>query len=187
MLCRCHSKLGKCVGCRSQLLLLFLFLLTACCMWHVAVASIRSRRCANNKLQMRSHHREVGQVPHRRGQARPAQSAAMSRAATALRLRRVASRGMQIRECLWVNIFGCARAADLTRFVGFGLGRQIKPVSNALSSLPHATCLMQQGCKAAMLHLQLFLSFRCTLCQQMAFCGQQLQLAMCDTLIDTSA
>lgn len=99
----------------------------------------------------------------------------------------VASRGMQIRECLWVNIFGCARAADLTRFVDFGLGRQIKPVSNALSSLPHATCLMQQGCNAARLHLQLFLPFRCTLCQQMAFCGQQLQLAMCGTPIDTSA
>lgn len=50
------------------LLLLFLFLLTACCMWHVAVASIRSRRCATNKLRMRSHHMEVGQVPHRPGQ-----------------------------------------------------------------------------------------------------------------------
>lgn len=83
---------------------------------------------------------------------------------------------MQIRECLWVNIFGCARAAVLTPFGGFGLGRQIKPVSNALSlsSLP-ATCSI------AFLHSQWANEFL------RSASNDQLQLAMCDIPIDTSA
>lgn len=166
--------------------MLFLFLLTACCMRHVAVASIRSRRCATNKLRMRSHHMEVGQVPHRPDQHTHTHhkltqwcsrrgNAAMSKASL-----RVASRGMQIRECLWVNIFGCARAAVLTPFGGFGLGRQIKPVSNALSlsSLP-ATCSI-----AAILH---FLHSQSANEFLRSASNDQLQLAMCDIPIDTSA
>lgn len=93
---------------------------------------------------------------------------------------RVASRGMQIRECLWVNIFGCARAAVLTPFGGFGLGRQIKPVSNALSlSSLLATCSI-----AAFLH---FLHSQSANEFLRSASNDQLQLAMCDIPIDTSA
>lgn len=162
--------------------MLFLFLLTACCMRHVAVASIRSRRCATNKLRMRSHHMEVGQVPHRPDQHTHTLAHRHARAEEMLRCQelRVASRGMQIRECLWVNIFGCARAAVLTPFGGFGLGRQIKPVSNALSlsSLP-ATCSI-----AAFLH---FLHSQSANEFLRSASNDQLQLAMCDIPIDTSA
>lgn len=157
--------------------MLFLFLLTASCMRHVAVASIRSRRCATNKLRMRSHHMEVGQVPHRPDQHTHTHTRTQGKCCD---VKSFASRGMQIRECLWVNIFGCARAAVLTPFGGFGLGRQIKPVSNALSlsSLP-ATCSI-----AAFLH---FLHSQSANEFLRSASNDQLQLAMCDIPIDTSA
>lgn len=109
-----------------------------------------SYECGHITWKWAKSHTDQASTTYTHTHARRGNAAAMSRAATATATASV-SRGMQIRECLWVNIFGCARAADLTPFGGFGLGRrQIKPVSNALSS--------QQGCICCCFSLFFFLS-----------------------------
>lgn len=162
--------------------MLFLFLLTACCMRHVAVASIRSRRCATNKLRMRSHHMEVGQVPHRPDQHTHTETctrrgnAAMSRAS-----RRVAGHA---NSRVFVGQHFRLRSGGGFDAIWWLWSWPPNQTSFKCAIAVVAACHMQQCGIAALLpflHSQSANEFL------RSASNDQLQLAMCDIPIDTSA